>query len=354
MLALERSPARQEFNTGAAVRCCAQWFRFLLAPTAITDQTQVLTAVPKPLEDMPTRPLLAIGLVSLAMALFSMTDGAAKFLTAAFSPQQILFVRYAAILSFLLPLAAMQKGVRVLVTRRPGLQLLRGLLVAVSSLIYISALQTVPLELCAAVGFVAPLYVTALSIPFLGERVGRHRWAAVGVGFLSVLLILRPGGEGFQVTMLLPLASSLCWAMGLILTRQMRHSEAPLTVLAWSSLVGLVATAPLAAAAWHWPDAWQWAQLISLGLFNAIAQYLVIRAFMLASASLLAPFSYSTLIWTLLISALVFDSFPDAITLVGTAVLVASGLYVWHRERLSDAQSTVIAASLGEAVDEKR
>ncbi len=353
MLAGKRSPECRQHQArgGCAVRRIAgiefYW------PTAISESAQVLTAVPKPLGDNPSRPLLAVGLVSLAMLLFSMTDGAAKYLTTDFAPEQILFVRYAAVLVFLLPLAAWQRGSRVLRTRRPGMQILRGLLVAVSSLIYISALQSVPLELCAAVGFVAPLYVTALSIPFLGERVGRHRWAAVGVGFLSVLVILRPGGAGFQLAMLLPLASSLCWAMGLILTRQMRHSEAPLTVLAWSSLVGLVATAPLAVAAWHAPDAGQWAQLISLGLFNAIAQYLVIRAFMLASASLLAPFSYSTLIWTLLISALVFDSFPDAITLLGTAMLVASGLYVWHRERLSQTPSTVIAASVGEAVDEK-
>ena len=150
-----------------------------------------------------------------------------------------------------------------------------------------------------------------------------------------MLIILRPGGASFQLAMLLPLGASLCWATGLTLTRLMRDREQALTVLAWSSLVGVVALSPLVWSVWLTPNASQWTILILLGVFNGLGQYLVIRAFMLASASLLAPFSYSLIIWSMLIGLVVFNSFPDAITLVGTTILIAAGLYIWNREKVT-------------------
>ena len=238
-------------------------------------------------------------------------------------------------------------------TTQPTLQILRGLLLAVCSLIFYFALKHLPLELCAAIGFVSPLFVTALSIPFLGERVGLRRWIAVLIGLLSVLMILRPGGVSFQLAMLLPLGSSLCWAMALVLTRLMRGSEQALTVLAWSSLVGVAAVFPLVWPVWVTPNASQWTILILLGVFNGLGQYLVIRAFMLASASLLAPFSYSIIIWSMLIGLIIFNSFPDGITLVGTAILIAAGLYIWHREKVTNTPSTPIEATLGETLRDR-
>ena len=206
---------------------------------------------------------------------------------------------------------------------------------ASSGLLIYFALKHLPLELCAAISFVSPLFVTVLSIPLLGERVGLRRWIAVLIGLLSVLIILRPGGASFQLAMLLPLGASLCWATGLTLTRLMRDREQALPVLAWSSLVGVVALSPLAWSVWLTPNASQWTILILLGIFNGLGQYLVIRAFMLASASLLAPFSYSIIIWSMLIGLVVFNSFPDAITLVGTTILIAAGLYIWNREKVA-------------------
>ena len=189
------------------------------------------------------RPLVAIGLFSVAMMIFSSTDGAAKYLSSEITPQQIIFLRYVIVLITMILLFCICRGQRNLFnTAQPKLQILRGLFSSCSgSLIICFALKHLPLELCAAISFVSPLFVTALSIPLLGERVGLRRWIAVLIGLLSVLIILRPGGASFQLAMLLPLASSLCWAMGLILTRLMRDSEEPLTVLAWSSLVGVVA-----------------------------------------------------------------------------------------------------------------
>ena len=299
------------------------------------------------------QPLVAIGLFSLAMMIFSATDGAAKYLSADIAPQQIIFLRYV-VVSVLILLFCICRGQRnLLKTAQPKLQILRGLCLAVCSLIFVFALKHLPLELCAAISFVSPLFVTALSILFLGERVGLRRWIAVLIGLLSVLMILRPGGVSFQLAMLLPLGSSLCWAMALILTRLMRDSEQALTVLAWSSLVGVVAVSPLVWPVWQMPNSSQWMILILLGVFNGLGQYLVIRAFMRASASLLAPFSYSIIIWSMLIGLIVFNSFPDGITLIGTAILIAAGLYIWYREKVTNTPSTPIEASLGETVRDR-
>ncbi len=303
---------------------------------------------------LPTdQPLVAIGLFSLAMMIFSATDGAAKYLSADIAPQQIIFLRYV-VVSVLILLFCICRGQRnLLKTAQPTVQILRGLLLAVCSLIFVFALKHLPLELCAAISFVSPLFVTASSIPFLGERVGLRRWIAVLIGLLSVLMILRPGGVSFQLAMLLPLGSSLCWAMALILTRIMRDGEQPLTVLAWSSLVGVVAVSPLVWSVWQMPNSSQWMILILLGVFNGLGQYLVIRAFMLASASVLAPFSYSIIIWSMLIGLIVFNSFPDGITLIGTAILIAAGIYIWYREKVTNTPSTPFEASLGETLRDR-
>ena len=302
---------------------------------------------------MTDKPLLAIGLFSLAMMMFSATDGAAKYLSSDIAPQQIIFLRFVIVLILILLFCIYRGQWNILKTTQPTLQILRGLLLAVCSLIFYFALKHLPLELCAAIGFVSPLFVTALSIPFLGERVGLRRWIAVLIGLLSVLMILRPGGVSFQLAMLLPLGSSLCWAMALVLTRLMRGSEQALTVLAWSSLVGVAAVFPLVWPVWVTPNASQWTILILLGVFNGLGQYLVIRAFMLASASLLAPFSYSIIIWSMLIGLIIFNSFPDGITLVGTAILIAAGLYIWHREKVTNTPSTPIEATLGETLRDR-
>ena len=280
------------------------------------------------------RPLLAIALVLAAMFLFIATDGAAKFLAASLAPQQIIWVRYAVIVAILLPIAWHRRRDRLLRTSHAPLHVLRGLLLMVSGMLFIFALERLPLALCTAIGFVSPLYVTALSIPILGESVGVRRWAAVVVGFIGVVIILRPGGVDFQPAMLIPLVSSFCWALGLTITRYMHASEHALTILIYSSVVGFVASAPIALPVWVAPTTLQWLLLTAVGLLNALAQYLIIRAFLLAPASILAPFSYSTIVWATLIGAIVFNTLPDLPTVIGTIVLVVAGLYVWHRERV--------------------
>ncbi len=176
--------------------------------------------------------------------------------------------------------------------------------------------------------------MTALSIPLLGEQVGIRRWAAVTVGFAGVLIIVRPGGDSFQLASLLPMASSATWALGMIITRKMGWADPPLTTLLYTTLIGLVATGIPALLIWQ-PISLATALLMVVGgVLNLVAQYFQVRAFSLGPASLLAPFSFSSIVISTAIGVLWFGTFPDGWTWVGTAIVIASGLYVWHRERV--------------------
>jgi len=297
------------------------------------------------------RPGLAIGLYLLAMVFFTAMDGLSKSLAGAgMAPEQVTALRYLFVLGLLAPVVAWTWRSRPLATSRPGLQILRGALLIASATLFVYALQSLPLEQATAIGFVSPLYVTVLSIVFLGEKVGIRRWGAIGVGFLGVLAILRPGADAFTPAMLLPMLSSLCWAGGLIITRFMRGREKPFAILLWSTGVGFVVVAPLGLATWRAPTAEEYGLLVLIALCHVGGQFLTIRAFMLASASLLAPFSYTTIVWATLIGFFAFGSLPDLPTAAGAIVLASAGLYVWRRERALARRPTTPGASIPAAV----
>jgi drug/metabolite transporter (DMT)-like permease len=261
-------------------------------------------------------------------------DGLSKYLTAAHAPVVVVWTRYVTMMSLLLPLAATRWSDRPLRARRPGHQLGRGICVAAAGLFFVAGLSHLPLATATATSFVSPLFVTALSIPLLGEQVGMRRWAAVIVGFAGVLIIVRPGGAGFELASLLPMASSATWALGMIITRKMGLADPPITTLLYTTLIGLIATGVPALLAWQ-PVSLATALLMVVGgVLNLIAQYFQVRAFCLGPASLLAPFSYSSIVISTAIGALWFGTFPDGWTWAGTAIVIASGLYVWHRERV--------------------
>ncbi|NQW08816.1 MAG: DMT family transporter [Alphaproteobacteria bacterium] len=306
---------------------------------------------PAPADD--DQPLLAIGLLLLAMFAFTGMDGLAKGLVGAgLPPEQIIMLRYVLVSVLLVPAIIRHWAARPISTQRPLLHILRGVLLITSATMFVYAMRELPLETATAIGFVAPLYVTGLSIPLLGEKVGLRRWAAVGVGFLGVLVILRPGSSDFVLPMLIPLLSSLCWAFGLIITRMMRGLESPLTILIWSTTSGLLVIVPLGVTDWVTPSPQQWAMLSLTAVCHVAGQYLTIRAFMMASASVLAPFSYSTIVWASLIGIFAFGSFPDLPTIAGTLILVSAGLYVWHRERRVTGRPTVPGGSIAEVAQE--
>jgi len=279
------------------------------------------------------RPLAAIGFVLLSLVLFSGLDACSKILVADYSPVLITWGRYAANLVLLLPFL-LRAGPHPFATAGIGLQIGRGLAMGGSSVLFIAGLSRMAMPDATAVAFAAPLFVTALSIPFLGERVGVRRWSAVAVGLVGVMIIVQPGSSTFHPASLFPLASAACWAAGLVITRRIKTRDATLTTLLYTTVVAfLIATVFLP---WVWqPLSLRALLLIALmGLLSSAGQYFLLLGYQRGPASLLAPFSYMQIITSTFWSAVLFGSWPGGATLVGAAIVIASGLYVLHRERV--------------------
>jgi drug/metabolite transporter (DMT)-like permease len=284
------------------------------------------------------RTLIGIAMALAAMFLFSGMDGLSKYLAVDYHPIEI-----AAMRQFFTTLALLPFIVRsplALRTRRPLLQIGRGLCMFCSSILFIFGLSHLPIAEASAIGFVSPLLVTALSIPLLGEKVGIRRWSAVIVGFAGVMIVVRPGTGAFDPAALYPIVSAAAWALGLILTRIMRSSDQVLTTIFYSTLVGLVIGGAALPFVWRMPDLPGLCLMAAMGLLSAISQTLLIAAFSRAAASILAPFSYSQMVWSTLIGYFVFSTLPDTLTWIGATVVIASGLYTLHRERIVHRERT--------------
>jgi drug/metabolite transporter (DMT)-like permease len=278
-------------------------------------------------------PAHGIGLMLLAMLLFSTSDVVAKLLTARLDPVQIVWGRYLFNSALVAALVAARLFPSPAGASRPGLQLARGAGMLGSAVIFVFALGSVPVAMATAVGFVSPLFIMALSIPVLGERVGWRRWTAAAVGFTGVLVVARPGAADFNPTVLLPLASAACWAVAIVLTRKMGEGEAPERTYSWTVLSGLAGASLLVPVVWVAPTAAEWGLLAVLGLLAGLGHYAVLRACLYLPASALAPLSYSQMVWALALGFAVFSTVPDGMTLLGAAVIVGSGVYIALRER---------------------
>jgi drug/metabolite transporter (DMT)-like permease len=278
-------------------------------------------------------PLRGIALHSGATVLFAVADTMSKYLSASLPVVEIQWIRYVLFLGLAI-LLARRMPLRALRPNNPKLQIARGLLVTGSSVLFVFGVRQMSMAEATTISFLSPLLITILSIPLLGEVVGIRRWAAVLVGMAGVLIVVRPGTSGFQPAAFWGMASSFCWASALIITRKISTSDQATTTLLCSSAIGVLALTFLAPLGWVWPSAAQWGLLTMLGLLSSLGQWMVILAHRQAAASLLAPFSYSQLIWAIGAGFLVFGVLPDQWTMAGAAVIVASGLYTAHRERV--------------------
>lgn len=193
-----------------------------------------------------------------------------------------------------------------------------------------------PLATVTALGFTMPLFLTALSVPLLGETVGWRRAMAVLVGFGGVLLLLRPGFGTAELPGLaigLVLAGAVAWALAMITIRRMgEKGESGAAIVLWFAIGGALVGGLAALPGWVWPDPRQWLLLGAVGLVSALAQLLMTAAYRSGETTLIAPFEYSGILWTMSLGALVWGELPQPFDFVGIAVLVASGLYIWHRE----------------------
>ena len=286
-------------------------------------------------------PLRGIALFMLALMLFASLDATSKYLAAFFAVPLLVWARY--VVHFLLMLVFVAPSMRAELVRTANLklQVVRALALLATTGSGMAAFRVMPLAEATAVVFLAPLLVTLLAGPFLGERIGAGRWVAVVVGFAGVLLIARPGGALNLAGVLWALAGAACYAAYQLLTRRLSHAEHPLTLLFYTALVG---TAVMSLALpWFWfefaPAPRQWLMIASLGVYGGVGHFILIRAFRLAPASTLTPFGYTQLIWAGLLGWMVFGHIPDAMSTAGMAVIAASGLWLALGERPPRAQT---------------
>ncbi|MBM3548274.1 MAG: DMT family transporter [Alphaproteobacteria bacterium] len=280
----------------------------------------------------PDRPLTGITLMLAAVAAYTVTDSISKYLTGEIHPFQIVWSRYFVYVFILVPFVLRRGVAATFDTPHRSIHIWRSALMLASTAVFVFSLSTLDLVFAVTVAFASPFFVTMLSIPVLGEKVGMRRWSAIFVGFLGVLVALQPG-VAFTPWSLLPLASAFIWAVGLILTR-LTGSEPPLTMLVYLTAVGLVLSTPMMLPFWTWPSAWDWGLMIFAAICNLIGFYTMFRAFALAPASTLAPFSYSQILWATLLGWALMGQIPGFWIYVGGGIVVASGVYIWHRERM--------------------
>ena len=292
------------------------------------------------------RPFRGIALILASTVFLGISDVTSKYLSATLPSIEIAWIRFLVFALIMVPAMLPGSPLFALRTGRPGLQAMRGVALLGSSLFFISGLRFLPIAEASATGFVSPLFVTALSIVFLSESVGVRRWLATAVGLIGVLIILRPGSSSFHPAVFFPLVSALSWACMLIMTRMMSGREAAITTMTYSSIVGVGILSALVPLVWVAPS---WHDIlfgILVGLASTVGQWIVVLAFRYADASVLAPFSYTQLLWVSILGFLIFGEVPGVWTVTGAVFIVASGLYTAHRERLRRSQLLLVEGEL--------
>jgi drug/metabolite transporter (DMT)-like permease len=273
---------------------------------------------------------LAVLLLLAGFFILTMVDATSKVLTERYHALEIGFGR--AVFQILPLLIFMAwRGAAVARSAHPRLQILRGACIYFCTVMFVQGLSLLDLADCTALAYVSPFIVVLFSIWLLKEKVDWQRWVAVAIGFLGVLVVLRPGMGVFGPAALWPLSEAVLWAFALVITRMMPRDGA-ITTLVWTSAVQLALAAVFVPLVWTVPDIADAPAFAAAGLLNLCGQMLLVAAFQRAPASMLAPFSTIQIIFAAIIGWLVFQTFPDFWTLVGTAAILAGGLLVWWRE----------------------
>jgi drug/metabolite transporter (DMT)-like permease len=284
----------------------------------------------RPAENKPMALLLLMG----TTIIFALGDATSKLTVATMHPAQIFFVRCVIVAGVTVPFVFFRLGSAAFRTDHPKTQIFRGICVLLSSVLFISGLSYLPLADASALNFVWPLLITVLSVFILREKVGVRRWAATAVGFFGMLLIIRPGTSAFQTAAFFPLISALTWSIAAVMTRSVSAHDRAETTIVWSSLVMLAGSCLMVPFFWETPTPREWLMMSAIGLFSIVGHSLMVFAYERANASFLAPFSYVQLVWAASLGYLVFGSIPDRWIAAGSFLIVASGIYTAHRERV--------------------
>jgi drug/metabolite transporter (DMT)-like permease len=275
-------------------------------------------------------------LVIAATAAFALAAACAKTIGPAIPVAEVILFRNLFAIPFLLPVVLASGGLAALATRNPMSHAARTVFGMMGMVGAFYGYVHLPLTTVTALGFTMPLFLTVLSVPLLNERVGWRRGLAVLVGFLGVLLMVRPGAaslDGQGLAVILCLLGSVGWALAMITIRRMGEAgESAVAIVFWFAVGSAVLAGIAAVPGWVWPTPLQWALLGAIGLISALAQVLMTDAYRSGETTLLAPFEYAGIVWTTALGAFIWAELPDGWDFAGIAVLVGAGLYIWHRE----------------------
>jgi len=284
--------------------------------------------------DSASNRLVGIGLISATYLLFTLLDGSAKWLVQSVPVLVVVWLRFLTHTLIASALLFPMRGLALVRTQHLRWHLARGLMFVAMTGMNFWALQFLQLTVTASIFFMVPILVALLSAPLLGEKLDAKRWGAILIGFAGVLVIVRPGSEAFHPAMLLSLVNAVLYAIFNMMTRKLAAYDPPETIQFLPAVVATVVLAPFALAAWESPHGWfEWLLLCLMGVFGGTGHYLLAMAHRYAPASTLAPFLYQQILYMAIFGYLVFGSVPDAAVWIGAAIVIASGLYLFSRER---------------------
>jgi drug/metabolite transporter (DMT)-like permease len=284
-------------------------------------------------QDTPHNRRLGIAMVSVTTLCFAALDGSAKWLVMVLPVFQVVWLRFVTHSLIGILVLTPKYGWALYRTGQPRLQLLRALMQAVMTGLNFWALQYLQLDVTGAIQFSVPILIAVISAKLLGERLDARRWIAILVGFAGVLLIVRPGSQGFHPAIILSLINAVLYALFNMLTRRLAATELPATTQLWSALGAAILLTPFGLMNWTPPsDTVTWILVLSMGAFGGLGHLMATQAHRYASAAVLGPFLYQQIIYMTLFGWLIFGHVPDAAVIGGASVVVASGLYLLYRE----------------------
>jgi drug/metabolite transporter (DMT)-like permease len=288
---------------------------------------------PPAIVNTPIKPLLAFVLMGAAVLCFSLVDANAKWLTQGYDPWQIIFLSRVVPLAVALIVAYRETGSPFnFYTKFPKVQILRAALTIPMIWCFFTGLKLMSLAEAITIAFTAPLFITILSRPLLGEQIGWRRWGAVVIGFAGILVALRPGVGAIGIGPILIIISAFAYALSMVLLRRFAGQEPTHNILFYSAIGAFLVGGFNAVPIWIKPDVIDWGLLLLVGVWGVLGSYAVIRAYRLGEASMLAPLEYTALIWSIIFDLWLFSLTPIPAVLLGAAIVIAANVYIAHRE----------------------
>ena len=269
-----------------------------------------------------------------AWVMLPIMDGFAKYLSSTLPVLQITWSRYFFTVVIALPIMLIFFRKNLTWTEQPKLQLIRGLLLFCANVLFFYSISIISLSKALTLAFIAPLIVTILSPVLLGEKVGLRRWAAVIIGFIGSLIVIRPGFVEINLASIAALGTGVLYGFYLIVTRKLHNSDHPLLTLLLTGVVGAILGTMIVPTVWVQPTITEWYMMFAIGFFASIGHLFLILSLRYADASKLAPFGYFEIVTNIIIGFYFFNHFPDSWTFLGLFIIMSTGVYIFRREAL--------------------